>query len=408
MSTVRHNRRILFVDEDPGRTGSTVSLEYLLRGFRSGGYEVFVLTLKRDPVFLARLAENARVIEMRGWKMNSLGLNLYFTNTVPVFSFRGMVVMVKEVAKFLILLGVVFRVIRETRVDLVYANEYVLVAAYVAASLRRIPLVVHVRSRFITGSFGLRRAVISRLVPLCSRAVIAITGIEAGQLRPMKRHRSRINIIGEFVGGEHTGGEGKSASRFRDRLNLTPGEKIVAMLGGIMTIKGTLDFVRAAARISGKRPEVVFVIAGRIYREETAEAGLYYEECLKAAGDMPQRGRLRILGEITDAADLIAASVILVSPSPETHFSRPVVEAWEMSKPVVAVRTEHMRELISDGIDGFLVDAGDESALAAVLLRLLDDAELCSRVGREGKRKAEKLFNADTNLQKILGICEHL
>jgi glycosyltransferase involved in cell wall biosynthesis len=401
-------KRILFVDEDPGRTGSTVSLEHLLRGFRSSGYEVFVLTLKKNPLFLSRLAENAVVIEVRNWKMSSMGLNLYFTNNLSFFSWRSVVVTAKEILKSFIVFWIVLKTIRETRADLVYANEYVLVPAYVAAFLRRIPAVVHIRSPFLTGTFGIRRAILSHLVPACSRAVVAITCIEAGQLRPREKDRAKINIIGEFVPGGGSAGSAAAGSGCREGLELPAGGKVVTMLGGILNIKGTIDFLRAAVRVSRERRDVVFVIAGRVFRDETAGTRLYYDTCMKTSKELQSEGCLRIMGEIIDTAGLIAASDILVSPSPQTHFSRPVVEAWALSKPVVAVRTAHMSDLVGHGIDGFLVDPGDDGALAEYLLRLLDDPELCGMMGREGKKKAEARFDADKNIRKIIGICDRL
>jgi glycosyltransferase involved in cell wall biosynthesis len=401
-------RRILFVDEDAGRSGSTVSLEYLLRGFRSEGYEVFVLTLKKNPVFLARLAESAVVIEVRKWKMSSMGLNLYFTNTLSVFSVRGMVVTVKEIVKSIIVFRIVLKAIRETRADLVYVNEYVLVPAYVAALLLRIPAVVHIRSQFLKGTFGVRRALLSRLIPACCRAVIAITRIEAAQLHPRRKDAARITIVGEFVPGSGSAGSSAAESACLDGLDLPAGSRIVTMLGGILSIKGSIDFLRAAVRVVRIRREVVFVIAGRVFKDETAATRSYYDACMKPSEELQSMGCLRITGEITDTAGLIAASDILVSPSPQTHFSRPVIEAWARSKPVVATRTAHMSDLVGDGVDGFLVGPGDDGALAERLLRLLDDSELCRRMGREGKKKAETLFDADRNIRKIVGICERL
>ena len=408
MNAAGAGKRILFVDEDAGRSGSTVSLEYLLRGFRVGGYEVFVLTLKKNRVFLGRLAENAVVIEVRNWKMSSMGLNLYFNNTLSVFTVRGLVVTVKEIVKSIIVFRIVLKAIRETRADLVYVNEYVLVPAYVAAFLLRIPAVVHIRSQFLKGTCGVRRALLSRLVPACCRAVIAITRIEAGQLHPRRKDAARIHVIGEFVSGGGSVGSSAAGSGGRDGLDLPAGHKVVTMLGGILSIKGSIDFLRAAVRVSRKRRGVVFVIAGRVFRDESAETRSYYNACMKPSEELQSMGCLRITGEITDTAGLVAASDILVSPSPETHFSRPVIEAWALSKPVVVARTAHMSDLVGDGVDGFLVDPGDDGALAERLLRLLDDSELCGRMGREGKKKAEALFDADRNLGKIVGICDRL
>jgi glycosyltransferase involved in cell wall biosynthesis len=406
MSAAGRNKRILFVDADAGRTGSTVSLEYLLRGFRSSGYEVFVLTPKRESKSISLLAENAVVIGVERWNLNSLGLSLHFSNTLSLFTWRGVVVMAKDIAKSFVVLRIVFRAIRDTGAVLVYANEYVLVQAYVAAALRRIPAVVHVRSPFIRGRFGLRRALLSRLILACSQAVIAITRIEAEQLRARDSDRGKIRVIGEFVPGGETGR--LSPALCREEFGLPAMKKVVTMVGGFLRVKGTIDFLHAAERVARQSRDVHFVIAGTAARDGTAGVRQYYDACMKIAGELQSEGALTITGEITNSLHLIAASDIIVSPSPETHFSRPVVEAWAACKPVIAARTGHMGELIADGINGLLVDPGDDVALAGRIRRLLDSPELRDNLGREGKKKADAEFDAGKNVQRIVDICDGL
>ncbi len=402
------NIRILFVDEDPGRAGSTVSLEYLLSGFHSAGYEVSVLTLKKNPLHLARLAEYAAVIELRDWKMSTIGWNLYFTNTLSSFTPRGVVVLVKEIVKSVVVLGVVLRAMRDTRADIVYANEYVVVSAYVAAAIRRVPSVVHIRSPFLKGSFGIRRAVLSRLIPECSRAVIAITPIEAAQLCPGRTDKQKIHVVGEFVEAGQPAAIAASAQTGRDGLGVPPECKVVTMLGGILAIKGTIDFIHAAVRVVGERDNAMFVIAGRVFRDELPGGGVYYDACMRAAEPLLSAGRLKILGEVIGTAGMIAATDILVSPSPQSHFSRPVVEAWSYSKPVVAVRTTHMSQLVQHGVNGFLVEPGDDVALASYIVTLLRDPDLSARFGREGRKKADEDYNAARNIARIVEISDRL
>jgi glycosyltransferase involved in cell wall biosynthesis len=180
------------------------------------------------------------------------------------------------------------------------------------------------------------------------------------------------------------------------------------MLGGILSFKGSREFVAAAAIVSRVRPDAVFVIAGRVYRDGSDENRRYYEECMKEAEGLATPGCLRIIGEVGDTADLLAGSDVLVSPSSQTHFSRPVIEAWAHGVPVVAVKTDHMRNLVADGIDGFLTDPGDVAGLARAVARLLDEPELCRRLGEAGKKKVAEQFDAETNISKIVSLCERL
>ena len=57
-----------------------------------------------------------------------------------------------------------------------------------------------------------------------------------------------------------------------------------------------------------------------------------------------------------------------------------VAEAMGMGRVVVASDEGGPREIIQDGINGFLVPREDESALATLLIRLLQDSEELRRV----------------------------
>jgi glycosyltransferase involved in cell wall biosynthesis len=53
-----------------------------------------------------------------------------------------------------------------------------------------------------------------------------------------------------------------------------------------------------------------------------------------------------------------------------------VLEAMALGVPVVATRVGGIPDVVADGKDGLLVEAGDVSGLSAALLRVLEDAGL--------------------------------
>jgi len=236
--------------------------------------------------------------------------------------------------------------------------------------------------------------------------VFAITKREAEQLRPKLREKNKIKIVGEFFSNAHI--DSVHVNRHRELFGLPADKKIVTMLGGIREIKGTIDFLRAAQLVMSKHDNTVFVIAGKGYRNGLLHEREYFDECMKVVEILRERGLIYMLGEITNPLELIATSDILVSPSPQTHFSRPVIEAWGFTKPVIAARTDHMQDLINDGVNGLLIPVGDHDALANYLCLLLDNSELCQRLGREGRKKTDAEFDADTNLQRIVDTCDSM
>jgi glycosyltransferase involved in cell wall biosynthesis len=77
------------------------------------------------------------------------------------------------------------------------------------------------------------------------------------------------------------------------------------------------------------------------------------------------------------------------------------IEAMAHGRPVVASDTGGVREWLADGETGFLVPPGDPIALRTALNRLLDDYDLCARMGQAGAERAGALFTASAHVRTL-------
>ena len=112
------------------------------------------------------------------------------------------------------------------------------------------------------------------------------------------------------------------------------------------------------------------------------------------AADTRRRGiDVTFAGGRVDVPALLAAADVFVLSSRSEGLPLSVLEAMAAALPVVATRVGGIPEVVVDGETGILVDAGDAAGLAAALERLLADAELRARLGRAGRRRAEKEFD---------------
>jgi glycosyltransferase involved in cell wall biosynthesis len=93
--------------------------------------------------------------------------------------------------------------------------------------------------------------------------------------------------------------------------------------------------------------------------------------------------------------DELAAARAVVLFSREETAPTIIAQAMAAGKPVVASRVGGIPELISDGESGFLVDPEDEDGLAIRMTRLLEDQELCLRMGLSGHQRALQRFAPD-------------
>jgi glycosyltransferase involved in cell wall biosynthesis len=399
-------KRVLFVDEDQERNGSTVSLEYLVRGFRDRGYDVDVLTWKFRPRDGAALRQSANLIDGRRGPVTTITLCVHFAYSMSPFSWQGIRNILKDVVKFVAGFLIVRRVIRTLRPDIVYTNEYSVVQASVASRSAGIPAVTHIRSPLLRGKFGVRRRLISRFVLGNNARIFAITRQEAEQLSPSPAQRSRIQVVGEFVPPPPS--RPAAQKRLRAAFSLPLRTTVVSMLGGIKPFKGTIDFLRAAQVLRDRSGRIVFVIAGSDLKEGTEEIRAYFHDCMQLAAPLRDLGAVVMAGEIMNPLELVAASDIVVSPSPQPHFSRPVIEAWSFARPVIAARTPHMEECMVDGVNGLLFQPGDHQELAQCIGRLARDPRLRARLGREGRKRVREDFDAKKNLDTIVRQCDEL
>ncbi len=397
-------QRILFVDNDEGRSGSTVSLEYLVKAFHEQGYEVYVLTRKDDKTRRCIIDSGGIPVAYSGrWSKGVLAV--HFTSRVTPLFVRIVPWLIVNAVRFVHGMSETWRAISRLKPQLVYVNEYVLVQCSIAAYVRGVPSVIHIRSQFLQGVVGLRW-ILSRLILTFNDFVFAITDREAEQIDAREEEKSKIKVVHEFV--TEIDRDASLRDKLCRKLGLPCSKKIITCLGGIMSIKGTLDFLQAAKSICSERGDVVFVIAGRNSQNYNATEKSYYERCAEIMKELIDSGAGRDLGEVSDPLDLLRVSYVLVSPSVTSHFSRPVVEAWMAGVPIIAARTAHMLDLVTDGVDGLLISIGDSQALAQSILLLLSSKKIYRRLALEGRRKALAEYSAKTNTTEIVNYCSSL
>jgi len=86
-------------------------------------------------------------------------------------------------------------------------------------------------------------------------------------------------------------------------------------------------------------------------------------------------------------AEALARATVFVVPSRVEPFGIVVLEGWRAGLPVIATRNGGPAEIMTDGVDGLLVDPQDTAALAAALAALLRDPELAGRLAAGGRER---------------------
>ena len=98
--------------------------------------------------------------------------------------------------------------------------------------------------------------------------------------------------------------------------------------------------------------------------------------------------RIHVVGYRFDVPQLLKASDLLVQPSISGEgLPRAVMEAMGLGTPTVITTTGGGKEVVEDGVSGFVVPVKDPSAIARRIRELHDKPELCESMAKVGKEK---------------------
>jgi glycosyltransferase involved in cell wall biosynthesis len=106
-------------------------------------------------------------------------------------------------------------------------------------------------------------------------------------------------------------------------------------------------------------------------------------------------GRCVFTGFRADVDRLIPAFSLVCLTSRTEGLGSSLLDAMCFGRAVVATQTGGIPEAVAHGTTGVLVPVGDPSALAAALTRLLLSPGEREAMGRQGRRRFERLFKAD-------------
>ena len=196
------------------------------------------------------------------------------------------------------------------------------------------------------------------------------------------------------------------ASRIRvvhngvDEAVFTPGSKrsprgIIGTAGRLIPLKGFDVLVRAFTRVLREYPTAKLRIAGE-GPDRTRLAGLIESQGLS--------GRAELIGRVEEMRGFLQSLDVFVMPSIKEGFGMALLEAMSCGLPVIASDAGGLREIVRDGVNGRLVLAGDDQALADALLVMLRDEALADRLGCEARRSVEERFTLQRMVREYIAV----
>ena len=104
----------------------------------------------------------------------------------------------------------------------------------------------------------------------------------------------------------------------------------------------------------------------------------------------------------------LCARVSGIKYSRSDSFGLVLLEAWANGLPNLAYRAGGIADLVRHEDDGLLAPCGDVAALAAMMLRLIEDSALRRRLGDAGQARTASEFQWSDKLALVRDVCLRL
>ena len=165
---------------------------------------------------------------------------------------------------------------------------------------------------------------------------------------------------------------------------------VVLMIARAIWHKGIKEYYEAAKILKNENIEFIFI-------GDTDDGNI---SC--ASKNFLKNGNVKWLGHRNDIKDQIASCDIFVLPSYREGVPRTLLEASSMGKPIVTTNTVGCKEVVDDGINGFLVPIKDSKSLAERIKNLANNYELRENMGKASREKALNEFDVKVIVEQYL------
>jgi glycosyltransferase involved in cell wall biosynthesis len=249
----------------------------------------------------------------------------------------------------------------------------------IAAAQERVPTLIYCGELFDRGyGIGPVRAFAGRrLAALTARladGIMACSGAVATQFAGTAD--TELEVVYPPVSERYESGD---RDGFRSRHAIPADAPCIAAVGYLTEGRGQDILIRAMQAVRAAFPQARLVIAGEPFPRPQDRA--YRQYLVGLVSQLKLQDAVVLAGHVDNVADVYAAADLVVNPVRVNEaFGRVPFEAAVAGRPAVVTRVGAVPELLRDGESALIVSPDDAAAIAAGVIRLLNDEQLAARL----------------------------
>lgn len=182
-------------------------------------------------------------------------------------------------------------------------------------------------------------------------------------------------------------------------LSLPPNARLIGAVGRLWPQKRIKDLIWAADLLKSTRDDTHLLIIGDGPQRSRLERYRDQSEIVD---------RVHFLGEREDVPRLLPHFDALWLASEYEGQSNAILEAMAAAVPVVATDIPGNRDLVIDGVTGYLVPVGDRFEFTRRTHWLLDDKSLRERLGNAARDRIQHEFTVEQMVQRHAALYRQL
>jgi glycosyltransferase involved in cell wall biosynthesis len=175
------------------------------------------------------------------------------------------------------------------------------------------------------------------------------------------------------------------------------GVPVVMLPARMLVEKGVREFVQAAGVLLASGQRARFVLVG------DPDPGNPGSIPAMQLVEWTRQG-IEHWGHHIDMASTLPRANIVVLPAYREGLPKVLLEAAACARAIVTTDVPGCREIVREGVNGFLVPARDSDGLANAIAKLLGSPDLRGQLGRAGRDIAVKEFAVEIVVEKTLAL----
>lgn len=359
-------KKILFVSNEGLITGAPVFLSKLVKHVK------IAQPNNRIVIFFAKNGELVNQLSQEGFEVVASEKNCPYCTV-----FQRIWRRFTHYSRFIVLLVTY-------RPDILYSNTIVNFGEVILAGLFRIPVLLHMHEG---KNFAEQYRYRLRISCFFADQIIVGSNYVNRVLFSITRKSGIVIYNGASLPTNFQGTRGKMEMPI-----------IFGILGTINSNKGQLVALEAIRILAERGVDVNLIIAGNV-RDE-----VYFENIERFLEKNSLENSVKFIGTVPNAAAFISSLDLLLVPSLDEAFPTVILEAFSVGTPVVASDVGGIVEMIENGINGFLFQAGNSEMLSTCLQKIICNNLSLENISKSAFEVSKNKYDEFKNNNQIINL----